>query len=244
MTVRTRRAFDTGGYTPSETHYTIRDRLWVPGNRQRLVLVCHGVGASAIDGAPSPAFASLTRLFSELAGDQAVVFVPSGGGTELWGNATTVAAYHAAIAYAHTTNGTTNPATIVGVSMGFVAAVNLASTWPGDVERIIGIVPASDLTDIVNNNRGGRAASVNAAYGGSYATNGTATNPVTLAPSMTVPLHVWYGSADTSVVQSTVDAMLAAWGGTTDANLVIGGAHGNTTYDAIDRPAVLAFAAA
>lgn len=244
MTVRTRRAFDTGGYSPSETHYTIRDRLWVPGNRNRLVVVCHGHGGSAIDATPSLAFPALTDLFTELAGDRAVVFVPDGGGTAQWGNATAVAAYHAAIAYAHSVSGTSGPATIVGISMGMAAACNLAKTWPGDVGRIIGIVPVSDLGDVVTNDRGGNAASVNAAYGGSYASNGTATNPLALAPSLTVPLQIWYGSADVVCVPSTVTALLAAWGGTTQATLVAGGTHGNSTYNAIDRESLRAFAAA
>jgi hypothetical protein len=73
--------------------------------------------------------------------------------------------------------------------------------------------PASDVQDIVTNNRGGFAAIVNAAYSGGYSdgTYGAAHNPKLFASTLAasgIPAWVAYASDDPTVIPSSVQSVV------------------------------------
>jgi len=238
--VMVRSRLETGGYSPSEAHYRLLARTWRSGGR--LVLVGHAIGGTAASiGDAYTLFPPLVRLFERIANAGMVVITPDGGGTEQWMNATAVGALHAAVGWSATTFGTTS-AVGLGVSMGNGALFRLQDDH-GDLEAICGLIPLSDSDDVYDNDRGGNAASLDAAFAGDYTTNGAAFNPLVLAPGVTVPWQAWYGSADTTVIASTVEALAAAHAATTDLHEVDGGGHGNTTFDGIDPDTLIDFLA-
>lgn len=98
---------------------------------------------------------------------------------------------------------------LIGVSMGFTLACNYAYRNLANVAGIVGIVPLVDLDDVYTRNPGGTVVSgMNAAYGGTYdpATMSPVRNPIALAPSITVPIKLWYGTADTTILPERVVA--------------------------------------
>lgn len=192
-------------------------------------------------GAAQDAFLAMTRSAAgsalDLHGQYALVcelarnfpmVVPDLGGGQTWGNDTAINAVGQARTFLHGAGGAkAGKDVLVGVSMGFLAAMNYARAFPGNVAGVVGILPVSDLNDIVTNNRGGFAGNVHAAYGGTYveAVHGLTHNPTNYAATITVPVRLYYAINDTIVIPSTVTGLAAAIPGATATSL---GALGHT----------------
>lgn len=194
-----------------------------------------------VDNVNYPGLGSILRAVA--AEGWPILGIYAGGDT--WGNDTGIARVTSGITYLQGTIGAkTGKVVLIGGSMGGGLAQTYAGTFPGSVAAVVGLVPVSDLQDFVTNNRGGLAASVNAAYSGAYSngTYGAAHNPTVMAAngSMgTVPYKAWYGASDTIVLPATVTTCVSSWGATASA-VSVAGDH-NTALNSVTPADVVAF---
>lgn len=134
---------------------------------------------------------------------------------------------------------------LVAASMGGALAMAYARANPTLVQGILLMLPVSDLQDMVTNNRGGFASSVNAAYSGGYSngTYGATHNPTTFAASLAgIPVWCGYATDDPIAVASTVTGVMSAIGGVV-LNPVTGG-HSDASFGNMSLDSMLAFLAA
>jgi hypothetical protein len=195
-------------------------KLLIPGNDAGLnepteptIVYMHGHGSSAAAAitAGTDEGDMLRDIVRRLRRPMFVPYESSGA----WGNTTSLSAFTSTLPNIEDHLGT-NPddLIIIGGSAGHARAVNWAKANPGKVRAIIGLGPVSDLTDMVTNNRGGHAASINAAYSTwNPGTHGANNNPVTIASSGAlngIDYKTWYCEDDAVCVQATVEALIAA----------------------------------
>jgi hypothetical protein len=164
-------------------------------------------------------------------------------GPTAFGNSAAVTDVGSAVTYAQGTLGwKSGTVLLVGGSMGFITAMNYTKANPTKVGCVVGVIPGIDLNDVVTNNRGGFAAAVNTAYGGTYSevTNGPTSNPVNYAASITTPIRLFNASDDALAVPSTVAAFTAGCASATATSV---GALGHTqaAIEAAPRDQILAF---
>lgn len=172
-------------------------------------------------------------------------FAPNADGNT-WGNDTALTRIGEAKTYLQTTLGCLSGAVILlGVSMGAGAMMAWARANKVSVAAMVGILPVSDLQDIVTNNRGGLASNVNAAYSGGYsnASYGSTHNPAVFASQLAgIPTQLWYATDDTVVLPSTITSVAL---GITDVDLhAVTGGHTDAALGAVDAATVIAFLAA
>lgn len=117
----------------------------------------------------------------------------------------------------------TDKIVLVGASAGVTDALNYTRTYPSKVAALIGIMPAVDLDDIRDNNRGSARANINTAWGmtvgstsatealPSRANPNTTTNAASIASSG-APVGLYYSTADTIVIASTVTSFASKLG--------------------------------
>lgn len=203
-------------------------RGWAGNDRPPPLIFAHGATGRVMDG--TALSLGQYELVWELAKYFTVIVTDLGG--DQWANDTHISRIAAAKTYAAGTWFSSGPITLVGSSMGAAGCWAYAKANPEQVRCIAGIIPVSDIEDMRANNRGGLAASINAAYGGAYsqATHGALHNPVTIAPTLTtdIPVKLWYSNADVTVVPSTVLAIGAARPSTTLVDVGAGG-HGQAS---------------
>lgn len=180
---------------------------WI-GDGQPMVY-CHGSGDTSLTVLPKSGQGPLIRSLAER---HTIAVCDLGGQT--WGNDTVITRIGQARTYLRNTWGSEGQVTLVGISMGGLAALAYALANPSAVRAVALIIPALDLNDLVVNNRGGAAADVNAAYGGAYnnATHGPTHNPAVYAASLraTMPIAIWTASDDPICVPSTADGFVTS----------------------------------
>jgi|GEM_PF-4718237 len=104
---------------------------------------------------------------------------------------------------------------LLGISMGGATVARWAMLNPSSVGAVYGIMPVSDISDIYVNQRVSNArTSIGGAWGVTYPTPLPAGADLAGQASLAaaVPCRLDYGSADTTVIPSTVAALAAAWG--------------------------------
>lgn len=179
----------------------------VPG-----VIYCHGAGQGSSSATNSalvgqyPLFNALRERFCVASGDF---------GATAWGNPAALGNVDSMKTWMQSTMGVkTGKVALVGISMGTLTALNYAKANPSKVACVVSVLPAVNLNDFYSNNRGGYAASVTAAYGGSYndTTQGPTSNPYNYAASFpgTIPVQLYYSTADSIALPSYVTSFASA----------------------------------
>lgn len=167
-------------------------------------------------------------------------------GTSNWANESTILKINDGKTYLQNTLGAkAGKVIVIGSSAGAAAAMVWASRYPNAVACVVGMLPVSDLSDIVTNNRGGAAPSVNSAYPGAWndTVYGPTHNPLVIAQNgglNRVKMRLFNGDSDTTVIPSTVQALASAAEANTVLTSVPGG-HAWATYAAINPADVLSF---
>lgn len=234
---------DVGAYYTAEGSLLMLPKRWLGDGTVRGVLFMHGATNTETQMIDNTNYPSLRAILAAVAqAGYPVLGVYAGG--DQWGNATAQARMDDAKTYLQGTVGAkTGSVVLIGGSMGGLACQNWAKAHAATTACIVGLVPVSDLNDIKTANRGGLAASVNTAYGGSYveATYGATYNPHTYAATglAGIPYKAWYGASDTIVLPATVTDVCTAAGASATAVSVTGG-H-DTALDNIPPADVVSF---
>lgn len=211
-------------YGVGRVHAGENDLLYVPRTPvqgRRPVILAHGWEATGkvfgVDTANAP---KQCALAAALAAQGFLVAATDLGGTtssDVWGNATHSARINELHSYLVTNFGcAADKAVMVGVSMGNLGAFSYQRDY-AKVAGIVGIIPASDLDDMRNNNRLNTQASIDSAWGVGPppAALPSGANPTTYSSHYVgLPYQAYYSSADTVCIASTVTALAAAIGGT------------------------------
>lgn len=196
----TRTSSGLARYTAASEYDTVFGtvRTW-SGKQPNGIVFCHGSGDSARISYDDPV---QFDLCSRLAQNATVILADLG--LQTWGNDTAITRIGEAIAYLRTSYGVQGKVALVGASMGNANQMAYARANPSQVRAIAGIIPLTDLTDVMTR---GAAAEVNAAYGGTYSdvTNGPTHNPIRYASTLptTMPIRLWSSPTDALVPYQT-----------------------------------------
>lgn len=214
-----------------------RERMAKPG--RRLIVALHGHGGDALQFRPSQLPARVVRGLVE--GGYDVISVACG---QSWGNDQHVSRALAARTWARTTGGSDGTRiALLGYSMGGLGSFNVATRNAGIVNGIIAVAPVVDLAYMYG--QAGFTASIDAAYGGSWPTNGAGRDPMTeLAPTLAAigtPLRLFYGGADNVVGVGKVPQFAAAVGPTAVATETASADDHTVLWNNVSVPSVLAF---
>jgi alpha-beta hydrolase superfamily lysophospholipase len=207
-------------------------------------IYCHGLGGlgwfDAL-GTAEPKLRSLARAdFKFVAMDM--------GGSSTWGNAASTSKMPNAITQLAAIGGRTDRLFVLAQSMGALTALGSVLAGTLAAAKIAGMalmIPALDLVDLHDQNRGGNAAGIETALGvaGAYAGNVTikaldpAQNPASFRG---FPIRIWNGGADPIAVPATVTAFAAAVGANVVVKTNAAAVHDATAAAPVDE--VLAFA--
>jgi pimeloyl-ACP methyl ester carboxylesterase len=218
-----RLSYSVGSYAAGEASVELTRTDFRPDRTKRGVLVAPAHGGHAID-----AFApTYTNLQLQAIVDAGIpILGVDAGGPVAWGNDTAIARIGDGKTYLTGTVGAkTDKVLLWAFSMAGLSMLNWARTNLASVAAIGLVCPAVDLADLHNNR--GYGTEIDTAYGGSaaYAAALPTHSPVQFAASLTVPCKVWYGLSDPTVVPSTVQAFVAAYGGPITSVPVTGGVH-------------------
>lgn len=230
--------FGVGDYFAGEGYLMHRGRLSQPAS-DRLLVVCHGRTPTSANGClqfSQNALGGPPHLLY-LAERGYAVMVVDAGGNLTWGNDTSVAAVHSAIAWARA-QGQCHPTAkvgLVGYSMGNVVAMNYMRQHSGVAAAYIGEAAPYDLDTFHSDAT--YTAEVDAAYPSGYA----ASNPATFAGQITVPTRLFHAVDDPTVPITQGRSLLAALGSTDKALTELqGGGHANF-WQYMDAPSLLAW---
>lgn len=206
------------GYS-RESHTAGWDRAYKASVGGRAMLWGHSAGASAPQSQEPwlPSDDTLV-LFQALASVLGPIMSGDQNG-QSWGNSTAQTMVSDAWSWVKSNYGAKSDACIVaGVSMGGALALNWARANPTLVKAILLFYPACNLGAIYNGTGAAAngASDLNAAYGGSWTTNGgNAYDPAQNASGYTgVPIYMGYSDADTVVGTANQTAFISAVGGT------------------------------
>lgn len=216
---------------------------FLPSSPKPGVLHAHGAGGYSQNMIDPTGLQS--SLYGAIGDSGRVLLSSDYGGPANWGASTAMTRMSAANTYLHTLPGVkAGKVALIGGSMGALCALNWAAANPTLVSCVVGVIPVVNLTDIVGNNRGGYAAEVIAAYGGSYseAANGPTSNPKTNAATKYagIPILLYYGTSDTLCLPSEVTGFAAAAGSNVTMRALEGG-HDYGTWANVNRDEVVAF---
>lgn len=200
-----------GQYLASQVHRAYAGRLYKPATRKGVIL-CAGLSGTA-DSWYSTSLNALDTP-NALVGAGFPTASPAVNAT--WGNST----MRTRITDLRTFMQSTTPrgwqfgsgkVHLLGSSMGSACVLNWAKNNPTLVQSIAITIGPPDMQAIHAADRGGLAASIAAAYGGSAPTD--ADNPADYAADLTgIPIKVWYSSNDTLILPAETEAFIAASG--------------------------------
>jgi pimeloyl-ACP methyl ester carboxylesterase len=219
--------------TAGETTISFLDRFYKPSaGTRRGVMVTHGAGilaASYLD-------TTYRRPLDALARAGYPCLAIDAGGASTWGNDTAIAAIQTDVSVltGTTVGAKSDKVFIYGGSMGAITALNWARQHPTMIGAIALTIPALDLDNIYQNNKGGFQASIGTAYGVAYPTaipGLTTHSPVAYPTDVTFPLKLW-ASSDDPIASNT--AACQAWASAVGANVTVvdlgaRGHNGSTT---------------
>lgn len=216
------------------------------GGTRKLVLFCHGSGGDAQQIEPSTSSSTPGGLYlvcKELVRFGYVVASYTYSSTTNWGNSTSIAQLDTNLTYAASNFGVAvNKVAFLCYSMGHVTAANWARTNSAKVAAIVGVAPSTDVDYHYAN---GHSAAIDAAYGGSWATNGGNNfDPINSTASInSIPWKGYAGDSDTTVPPGDVSGGVQRYANTYGANAsvsVVSGTH-NTIWASVPAGEVAAF---
>lgn len=241
-------SYGKGDYVASEAHTIYVPGDYLPDATKRGAIFGHSRGGDATQ-LVSPTSSSYATMRAIAEGLGLPIMATDAGGTDNWGNSTAVTRIGQTATFlrgatwgAHATD----PLILFGQSMGAVTVLNWALGHLSDVACVVLFIPVLNVSDVVTNNRGGLAASVNSAYGGAWSegTHGATSNPVTYAASLAgVPIQIWYANNDTTAIPGAVTAFDGSVGASCEIHDVGALGHTQAAVDAVDVAGVLAFIA-
>jgi dipeptidyl aminopeptidase/acylaminoacyl peptidase len=218
---------------------------------KRGILYVHGRedGSSGNGAISFRQYVERYKLFEALGDAGHVILSCDFGGIMTWGNNTVISRISAAVAYLLSSGLVLpNEVALLGTSMGGLNSLAWAAANLNYASCMIGIIPVVNLTDMHANNRGGFAAEINAAYGGSYseASFGAVHNPATIAIAggySALPIQLWYGNTDTVAVPAAITAFGASVGAGCELHEMSGG-HSEAIVAQVSATSILSFIAA
>lgn len=151
-----------GQYRAGERHVAMLPTPWLGDGTRRGVIVCHGYASDAL----TPVSGGYLPQTAMLARSGIPVLSADLGGSDTWGNDASLAALSDAWSYLKGLGASPDGVLLFGGSMGALTALNWIRENPAEVEAVGLAVPALNLADLHDNDRGGVAASIEAAYGG------------------------------------------------------------------------------
>lgn len=177
------------------------------GQQPNGVVYCHGSGATAIDTLNK----SEQRTILYGAARHATVVSADYGG-ETFANDVAITRIGEAIALLRANYGQSGPVILVGASMGAGNALAYAYHHPENVKAVAGIIPMTDIADVMTR-MSLIATRVNAAYGGTYndVTDGPNHSAIHFATGLpaNLPIHLWSAPQDVLVPPSVTAAFVA-----------------------------------
>lgn len=215
---------------------TFLPRIW---EEHTPIIYCHSASMNSSEALGYGQVPSAERLTRHLADNGWPVAAPTLD--ILWGNATSRSRISDALTWLRAQQGSTNPAVLIGTSMGAAAALSWAYYNPSDVAAVIGLIPAIDLEAIRVANTGSLRPSIDTAYAVSYPVALPAgANPASNTGTMNaVPQQFWYSTDD------AVSANIVSYANAVGADLHSFGAmgHTNAAVATVDLDAILDFLA-
>lgn len=198
----------------------LRPRLASQAAARRGVIICHpaGYGGSAAVGS-NAVVTGFPKIVAAIVNAGYAAVSTDLGGTFTWANDTVATRMGQARTLLNTLGCKTDKVLILGMSMGNMSALRYAADNPGAVAAIASVVPACDIDDMRDNDRGGVRAGINTAWGlSSTDTSATVAIPTRGralqrgADVVGLPWRGYYSNADTVCPPSTVTAMVSAIG--------------------------------
>jgi len=236
-------SYSVGTVVAAEAAVEIRPK-YVTNPAKPGVLYVHGAGSDATYCIVPTA--SQSTLTNKITREGYLGFSGDNGGAATWGNPTSITRLTTAKTHLQTTMGASSSGVVlVSGSMGGLNSLAWAAANPTLVSCIVSVIPVINVTDIVTNNRGGYAASINAAYSGGWseATYGATHNPSTLAATGVfdnIPMLLFYGLTDTLCLPEHTEAFAATVGSNVEL-VPINDGHTFTTYDLVNHDQAVAF---
>lgn len=215
----------SGDYYTGEGHMVLLPKRWLGDGTVRGILYLHGATQNETQMIDATNYSALTTMLRTIA-DAGWPILGIYAGGDKWGNSTGKARVTDGVTYLQGTIGAkAGKVALIGGSMGGLTILNWAKDNLSSVACAVGLVPVSDVSDMVTNNRGSLAASINSAYSTwNEATMGATYNPHTYASTGLTGLRykAWYGASDTVVISSTVTDVVTAIGATASGVSVTG----------------------
>lgn len=147
----------------SEQVYVFEPTGWKRNGSRRAIIACHAAGGTAASAGGYDG-----HLLAQMTG--CLVMYPDLSTGHSWGNAASVTKVGDHWTTAKNSFGAkTDKVILFGGSMGGCTAVVWAGQNPASVAAIGLVIPVLNTLDIRNNNRGGHAANINAAFGSAAA---------------------------------------------------------------------------
>lgn len=183
---------------------------WTGATRPQPLVIVHGAGYRTQHLTNDPNFPNYCRMTRELA-KHFTVYVSDMGG-DWWGSPDHVSRIGDAKTYLEANWGTSGPVTLVGFSMGGLAALNYAKANPTLVRAVCTIFPVISLNRF-RTDTPGALTQIDTCYSGGYsdASYGANHNPALWASSLTssVPVRIHYSDADSTIPADTITTFAA-----------------------------------
>lgn len=206
-------SYGDGLYRATEDHVlSIRRGTKLDGTVRGLIYAHGASHTSAMDATATHRF-----ILDAFADAGYVALITEMGGLLTFGNDASRDAFLDSVTYVRARGASTDPLVLAAGSMGAMPALYWASTHLSDVAAIALIIPAVDVKDIYDNDRGGLASDIDTAWGGAaaWAAAEPTRNPINYAASLSsIPIGIWYSSDDTIVLPARVEAFAAVHGNT------------------------------
>jgi hypothetical protein len=216
-----------------------------------VILYCHGATHTATEiqtffedsydetGVVSHPSFTLPQLLAE----QGFIICSSlWGSATNWGNASSVTKMQEAVTWLGSNGADVSRLGLWGVSMGFMTASNYWNAHQSAVEVVFGQVPVCNASNIYTDNVSLQAG-MNAAYSGSFATNGASRSPHLILPGITgagAKLRLHYSSADVVTRSADAAALVSALGATgIDVEPAVPSGHGSWLSSTQDEQVIL-----
>lgn len=222
------------GALGTENGVILTERAYRRNSTKTGVIWCHGHGGvGEIDGIDPTTIGPINTAIVNTLGCPIVSM--DMGGTATWGNDTATAKMTNAIAQLTAISAKTTKIVLMGGSMGtltVLGSILKGTITASQVAAIALFVGVPDLGVFHDANRGGFAAEIETAYGGTAAYNAAvvahdpAQNPSAFAG---LPIRFWNGTADTTAPISDAQSFCTAVGATASVVSVSGGTHTTTT---------------
>lgn len=211
----------------------------------RGIVAFHGSGGTAAWVRNDDSSGALLRLLAQ----DRILVTSDAGGVNTWGNDAAIVAGTALRTRGLTLGAKSGKVILVGISMGALNAFCWAAANPMLVSAIVAVIPICDVNDVHANNLWGLAATINAAYGGSYidAAQKATHNPTYFATvaggSMlaNLPVRIYYSSGDTIARPTPALALASAIGASASTVLLGSMDHSDAAVAAVDEDDLLAF---